>query len=46
MKFSMSAVMVGSSAAAAASEFGATHAVSGSTLLLRPDKFLHSNQPQ
>ena len=46
MKLSMSAVMVGISAAAAASQFNATPAVSGTTLLLRSDKFLDSIQPQ
>ncbi len=46
MQIVMSAVLVERLQVAIDSQFNATPAVSGTTLLLRSDKFLYSIQPQ
>lgn len=46
MKFAMNAMLVGLFQIAIDSQFNATPALSGTTLLLRSDKFLYSIQPQ
>jgi len=46
MNSAMRAMMVGLSQVVTGSQFNATPAVRGATLLLRSDKFLHPIQPQ